>query len=284
LKKKFIEKARILIEALPFIQEFYNKTIVIKYGGNAMEDPALKEKVMQDLVLLKFIGINIVLVHGGGPHITSLMEKLGKKPVFISGHRVTDLETMEITEMVLSGQINKEITAQINSNGAKAAGISGRDGGIILAGVKDKKLGQVGSIIKINPELLLTLIDKGYIPVVSPVAAGINGEAFNINADTAAGEIAINLKAFKLIYMTDIKGIYSDLKDENTFIPTINEQGIKKMIKNGLIDKGMLPKVESAIKSINNGVGKVHIIDGTIEHALILELLTSAGVGSEIIK
>ncbi len=249
-----------------------------------MEDPVLKGKVIQDLVLLKFIGINIVLVHGGGPHITTLMGKLGKEAVFISGHRVTDTETMEITEMVLSGSINKEITARINSKGGKAAGISGRDGKLIVAEKKDHKLGRVGSIIKINPELLLTLIEKGYIPVVSPVAAGSDGEAFNINADTAAGEIAISLKASKLIYMTDIKGIYSDLNDENTFIPAIDGAGIKKLIKDGIIDKGMLPKVESALKSLNHGVEKVHIIDGTIEHSLILELLTSAGVGTEIIK
>jgi len=281
--QKFIEKARIITEALPFIKEFSNKTIVNKYGGNAMEDPELKKKVILDLVLLKLVGLNIVLVHGGGPHITSFMEKLGKEAVFISGHRVTDLETMEITEMVLSGLINKEITALINSNGGKAVGISGRDGSLIEADKKDHKLGQVGSIKKINPELLLTLLDKGYIPVISPVAAGSAGEAFNINADTAAGEIAVSLKASKLIYMTDIKGIYKDTKDESTFIPSIDGEGIKKLIKDGIINKGMLPKVESAIKAINSGVEKVHIIDGTIEHSLILELLTNAGIGTEII-
>jgi len=281
--EKYIENARIIIEALPFIKEFNNKTIVIKYGGNAMEDPELKKKVILDVVLLKFIGIKIVLVHGGGPHITSLMEKLGKEAVFISGHRVTDSETMEITEMVLSGLINKEITSLINSSGGKAAGISGRDANLILAEKKDRKLGQVGSIVRINPEILLTLLDNGYIPVVSPVAAGEAGEAFNINADTAAGEIAVSLRASKLIYMTDIRGIYTDIGDKSTFLPTIDEAGIRKMIKDGAIDKGMLPKVNSAIKAINNGVEKVHIIDGTIEHSLILELLTSAGIGTEIV-
>ncbi len=287
--QKYIEKARIIIEAMPYIKEFYKKTVVIKYGGNAMEDPVLKEKVIQDLILLKLIGLNIIVVHGGGPHITSLMEKLGKEAVFIEGHRVTDKETMEITEMVLSGLINKEIVALINSNGGKAVGISGKDSNLIMAKKKEdntnKKLdlGQVGSITKVNPELLFTLTNEGYIPVVSPVAIGLDGKTYNINADTAAGEIAVSVKASKLIYMTDIKGIYRDLKDENTFIPSINENGINKLKKEGLINKGMLPKVDSAVNAVKSGVDKVHIIDGTIEHSLILELLTDAGIGTEIV-
>ncbi len=282
--EKFIGNARVIIEALPYIKEFYSKTIVIKYGGNAMEDPQLKKNVIQDIVLLKYVGMNIILIHGGGPHITSFMEKLGKEAVFIEGHRVTDGETMEITEMVLSGLINKEITALINSSGGKAAGISGRDGNLIIAEKKGERLGHVGVIVRVNPELLFTLTGSGYIPVVSPVAIGNSGEAYNVNADTAAGEIALSVKASKLIYMTDIRGIYRDPDDDMTFIPSIDQKGISKLIKEGVITRGMLPKVESAIKAVNNGIGKVHIIDGTVEHSLILELLTSAGIGTEITK
>jgi acetylglutamate kinase len=281
---EFIEKARVIIEALPYIKEFYCKTIVIKYGGNAMEDDSLRDKTIEDLILLKFVGMNIILVHGGGPNITFMMEKLGKKPVFIEGRRVTDPETMEITEMVLSGLVNKEITALINSNGGKAAGISGRDGNLITAEKLEERLGQVGRITGINPEILFALIRDGYIPVVSPVAAGVDGDAFNINADTAAAEIAVSVKASKLIYMTDIRGIYTDSKNEKSFITSIDQKGISRLIKDGIITKGMLPKVESALRAVNGGVDKVHIIDGTVEHSLILELLTSAGIGTEIVR
>lgn len=285
---KYIEKARTIMEALPYIKEFYGKTVVIKYGGNAMEDPDLKEKAIQDFVLLKLIGMNVVVVHGGGPHITSLMEKLGKEAVFIEGHRYTDQETMNITEMVLSGSLNKELVALISHHGGKAVGISGKDSNLIVAKRKEDKsgkgldFGQVGSITKINPELVLTLTKEGYIPVVSPVAIGEDGKTYNINADTAAAEIAISLKAAKLIYMTDIKGIYRDIQDESTFIPSINEEEVLKLKKDGIITKGMLPKIDSAMKAIKSGVEKVHIIDGRVEHSVLLELLTDAGVGTEI--
>ena len=286
--QKYIENARVIMEALPYIKEFYGKTIVIKYGGNAMENNELKEKVIQDFVLLKLIGMKIVVVHGGGPHITEMMEKLGKKAEFIEGHRVTDQETMDITEMVLSGLINKDITASININGGKAVGISGKDSGLIIAEKKNNSkskidLGQVGSIIKINPELLLSLLRDDYMPVISPVALGKDGKTYNINADTAAGEIAISLKAAKLIYMTDIRGIYRDINDDKSFIDSINEEGIEKLKKEGIITKGMLPKIDSAVKSIKKGVEKVHIIDGTVEHSVLLELLTDAGIGTEIL-
>lgn len=288
--QKYIEKARIIMEALPYIQEFTGKTVVIKYGGNAMDNPELKEKVIQDIVLLKLIGMNVVVVHGGGPHITGLMQKLGKEAVFIEGHRVTDNETMEITEMVLSGFVNKEIVALINKNGGKAVGISGKDSSLIVAKKKEDKsgkgldFGQVGSIVKINPEILTTLTKDGYIPVISPVAIGEDAQTYNINADTAAGEIAISLKASKLIYMTDIKGLYKNLEDESTFIPSIDEAGVEKLKKDGIITKGMLPKIDSAIKAIKSGVEKVHIIDGRVEHSVLLELLTDAGIGTEIRK
>ena len=287
--QKYIEKARTIIEALPYIKEFNGRTVVIKYGGNAMEDDKLKEEAIRDFVLLKLIGMNIVVVHGGGPHITSLMERLGKEAVFIEGYRYTDTETMEITEMVLSGLVNKELVAKINYNGGKAVGISGKDSNLIVAKKKEDKsgknldFGQVGSIVKINPGLLETLTREGYIPVVSPVAIGDDGHSYNINADTAAGEIAIALKAAKLIYMTDIKGIYRDIKDESSFIPSINEEEVIKLKKDGIITKGMLPKIDSAVKAVKNGVEKVHIIDGRVEHSVLLELLTDAGVGTEII-
>lgn len=288
--QKYIEKARTIMEALPYIREFSGKTVVVKYGGNAMENGELKEKVIQDLVLLKLIGMNVVVVHGGGPHITSLMEKLGKEAQFIEGHRVTDGETMEITEMVLSGLVNKEIVALINKNGGKAVGISGKDSNLIVAKKKEDKsgkgldFGQVGSIEKVNPELLVALCRDGYIPVVSPVAIGEDGQTYNINADTAAGEIALSLKASKLIYMTDIKGIYKNLDDETSFIPSIDEKGVEELKKQGIITKGMLPKIDSAIRAIKNGVEKVHIIDGRVEHSVLLELLTDAGIGTEIRK
>lgn len=288
--QKYIEKARIIMEALPYIQEFTGKTVVLKYGGNAMDNAELKEKVIQDIVLLKLIGMNVVVVHGGGPHITGLMQKLGKEAVFIEGHRVTDDETMEITEMVLSGLVNKEIVALVNKNGGKAVGISGKDSNLIVAKKKEDKsgkgldFGQVGTIVKINSGILSSLTGNGYIPVISPVAIGDDGKTYNINADTAAGEIAISLKASKLIYMTDIKGIYRDLNDESTFIPSIDEAGVEKLKKDGIITKGMLPKIDSAIKAIKNDVEKVHIIDGRVEHSVLLELLTDAGIGTEIRK
>jgi acetylglutamate kinase len=216
------------------------------------------------------------------------MERLGKEALFIEGHRYTDSETMEITEMVLSGLVNKEIVALINKNGGKAVGISGKDSNLVVAKKKEDKsgkgldFGQVGSIVKINPEILITLSKEGYIPVVSPVAIGVDGQTFNINADTAAGEIALRLKASKLIYMTDIKGIYRDLKDESSFIPSITEADVIDLKKEGIINKGMLPKIDSAVKAIKGGVEKVHIIDGRVEHSVLLELLTDAGIGTEI--
>jgi len=286
--QKYIEKARVIMEALPYIKEFFGKTVVIKYGGNAMENGELKDKVIKDLVLLKLIGMNIVVVHGGGPHISGMMEKLGKKPEFIEGQRVTDHETMDITEMILSGLINKDITAMININGGNAVGISGKDSSLIIAEKKTSKsdknldLGQVGTIKKINAGLLLSLIRDNYIPVISPVALGEDGKTYNINADNAAGEIAISLKATRLIYMTDIRGIYRDIKDDNTFIPSINELDIEKLKKEGIITKGMLPKIDSAIKAVKKGVEKVQIIDGRVEHSILLELLTDAGIGTEI--
>lgn len=287
--QKFIEKARIIMEALPYIKEFYGKTIVVKYGGSAMDDEYLKEKSIEDFVLLKLIGINLIIVHGGGPHITNLMNKIGKEAVFIEGYRYTDKETMEITEMVLSGLINKELVALINNQEGKAVGLSGKDSNLIVAEKKLDKSGKnvdfglVGNIKKINPELLFTLIRDGYIPVISPIGIGEDGHTYNINADVAAAEIAIASKAYRLIYLTDVKGIYRNIEDGNSFIPSLKKDDVPSLKKDGIITKGMLPKIDSSIKALENGVEKVHIIDGRIEHSVLLELLTEAGIGTEIV-
>ncbi|MCX7820602.1 MAG: acetylglutamate kinase [Brevinematales bacterium] len=287
--QKFIEKARIIMEALPYIKEFYGKTIVVKYGGSAMDDDYLKSKCIEDFVLLRLIGINLIIVHGGGPHITNLMNKLGKEAVFIEGYRYTDKETIEITEMVLSGLINKELVALINNQGGKAVGLSGKDSNLIVAEKKLDKSGKnidfglVGNIKKINPELLFTLLKDGYTPVISPIGIGEDGHTYNINADVAASEIAIASKAYRLIYLTDVKGIYRNINDENTFIPTLKKDDVPAMKKDGIITKGMLPKIDSSIKALESGVEKVHIIDGRIEHSVLLELLTEAGIGTEIV-
>lgn len=286
--QKYIEKARTIMEALPYIQEFHGKTVVVKYGGNAMETPELKDKVIQDIVLLKEVGMNVIVVHGGGPAITNMMDRLGKEAVFVEGYRYTDADTMEITEMVLSGLINKELVGLINLHGGKAVGISGKDADLIRAKKKTDKsgknldFGQVGTIESVNPAILEHLTNDGYITVVSPVGVGTKGETYNINADTAAAEIAISVKAAKLIYMTDIKGIYRDIKDEASFIPSLTETQAEELKKEGIINKGMLPKVDSALRAIKNGVEKVHIIDGRVEHSVLLELLTDAGIGTEI--
>jgi acetylglutamate kinase len=287
--EKFIDKARTIMEALPYIREFYGKTVVVKYGGSAMDDEKLKEISIKDFVLLKLVGINLIVVHGGGPHISKLMEKLGKEVKFIEGYRYTDEETVEITEMVLSGLINKEIVARINFEGGKAVGVSGKDSNLIVSEKKKDYSGKnidyglVGEIVKVNPDILFNLIEGGYIPVVSPISIGVDGKTYNINADTAAGEIAIAARAYRLIYITDVRGIYKVPGDESTFIPSLHKDEIDDLKRDKIISKGMLPKVDSAIKALENGVEKVHIIDGRIEHSLLLELLTEAGIGTEIL-
>jgi acetylglutamate kinase len=284
-----IEKARVLMEALPYIKKFWGSTVVVKYGGHAMDDPELKKQVILDFILMKLVGIKLVILHGGGPHISSLMKRLGKEALFIEGHRVTDSETMEITEMVLSGLINKEIVALINSNGGKAVGISGKDGKLIVADKKQDKsgkgldFGQVGVIRKINPEILLTLTQESFIPVISPVAIGEDGATYNVNADTGAGFIASTIKARRLIYMTDIRGIYEDINDEATFKETLDEKQISDLKSRGAIEGGMIPKIDSALYALKEGVEKVHIIDGRVEHSLLLELFTEGGIGTQIV-
>ncbi len=290
--KKLIEKAKTLIEALPYIQTFRGKTFVIKYGGNAMIDEALKQGFALDVVLLRYIGINPVIVHGGGPQIGKTMERMGKKPAFVSGQRVTDEETMDIVEMVLGGKVNKEIVHLINRAGGRAVGLTGKDGGLVQARkLKMTKqsdetgtteiidIGLVGEVTEVRPEALVALEQSGFIPVIAPVGAGPDGETFNINADLVAGAVAGALKAEKLILLTDQAGILD--KDKN-LIPTLNKKKVEEMIDKGVIAGGMIPKTKSCFQALDAGCAKVHIIDGRIPHALLLEIFTKEGVGTEV--
>ncbi len=292
--KKHIEKASILIESLPYIRKFSGKTFVIKYGGAAMVDEALKDAFAQDIVLLNFIGIKPVIVHGGGPKINSIMEKMGKKPTFVQGQRVTDEETIDIVEMVLGGLINKKIVSLINNHGGLAIGLSGKDGNLIKARKKVIRklspetgvpeiidLGLVGEVEKINPRVLDAIDESGFIPVIAPISAGKKSDTLNINADYVAGEIASALNAEKLILMTDTKGI---LDKKKNLLSTLNAKKIKSLIANGTISGGMLPKVQACQNAISSKVGKTHIIDGRTPHALLLEIFTEEGIGTEIVK
>lgn len=289
--KDIITKAEILIEALPYIRNFYGKTFVIKYGGSAQLKEGLKESFAKDIVMMNYIGIRTAIVHGGGPKISAIMEKMGKKPRFIQGQRITDEDTMEIVEMVLGGLINKEIVSLINNHGGKAIGLSGKDGGIIKAKKKLIKksvekgsdetidLGLVGEVTRIDPDILITLQNDGFIPVLSPIGVGQKGETLNINADNVAASIASVLKAEKLVLLTDVPGIMD--KDER-IISTLKKKEIKKFIDNGIIKGGMLPKVQACLTAIESGVPKAHIIDGRVPHCLLLEIFTKKGIGTEI--
>jgi acetylglutamate kinase len=290
--EKLIEKAKILIEAMPYIQTFRGKTFVIKYGGNAMIDESLKQGFAQDVVLLRFIGINPVIVHGGGPQIGKTMERMGKKSSFVSGQRVTDEETMDIVEMVLGGKVNKEIVNLINQSGGRAVGLTGKDGGLIQA--KKLKLtrrseetgeteiidiGLVGEVTEVRPGALQALDQGGFIPVIAPVGVGALGETYNINADLVAGAVAGALKAEKLILLTDQAGILD--KDKN-LISTLNKKKVETLVSSGVIAGGMLPKTKSCFEALDAGCVKVHIIDGRVPHALLLEIFTKEGIGTEI--
>ncbi|HCC68288.1 MAG TPA: acetylglutamate kinase, partial [Nitrospiraceae bacterium] len=286
--EKLIEKANVLIEALPYIQNFYGKTFVIKYGGAAMVEEKLKKAFAQDVVLMNFIGIRPVIVHGGGPKISAIMEKMGKKPTFIHGQRFTDKETMDIVEMVLGGLINKEIVSLINRHGGRAIGLSGKDGSLIKAKKKLTRkdvatgvpeiidLGLVGEVTSVNPKILYSMEKDSFIPVIAPIGVGPKNETLNINADYIAGAIASALKAEKLILLTDVNGIMDNNKK---LIPTINRSKIKAFVSKGIISGGMLPKVQACQNALKEGVGKTHIIDGRIPHALLLEIFTKKGIG-----
>jgi acetylglutamate kinase len=289
-----LEKAKILVEALPYIKNFSGKTVVIKYGGNAMLDEELKKAVLTDITLMKFVGINPVVVHGGGPEINSMLKKVGKSSSFVQGLRVTDKETMEITEMVLSGKLNKEIVGLLAGLGAKAVGISGKDAQLLLAekkpmtirddlGIEQEiDLGFVGEVTEVNTEIIETLVAKNFIPVIAPVAAGAEGESYNINADYVAGHIAGALKADKLVLLTDVEGIFADYSDKTTLLSEIKAGDVDGMIEQGIINGGMIPKIQCCVQAIAGGVGKVHIIDGRLPHAILLEIFTDEGIGTMV--
>lgn len=288
--KSVIAKAEILIEALPYIQSLAGKTVVIKYGGNAMINDTLKNHVMEDVTLLKYIGINPVLVHGGGPDISAMLKRLDIKSEFRRGLRVTDAETMSVAQMVLVGKTNKEIVAGLNQNGAKAIGICGIDGRLIECEqmTQDDEgqpldIGYVGKIVRINTKVLQMLANDEYIPVVAPIGIGSRGESYNINADTVASEIAAALKAEKLMTLTDVAGVISrDEQGQETVISTLNEKEILDMIASGMISGGMIPKVMGCLDTVRRGVGRAHIIDGRIPHCLLLEIFTNKGIGTMI--
>ncbi len=289
-----IEKAKVLIEALPYIRQFFGKTLVIKYGGSAMEDEGLKRSFALDIVLLKYIGINPVIVHGGGPQIGELLNRMGKKSQFVEGMRVTDGETMDVVEMVLVGKVNKEIVSLINQHGGKAVGLSGKDGSLVVA----KKLmmtrpsgkngspevvdiGMVGEVKAVNPGVIEALEQENFIPVIAPVGMGEAGETYNINADLVAGKVASALKAEKLILLTDVEGV---LDEDRHLVPTLDVMNAKRLMGRKVISSGMIPKVNCCLNALEEGVGKTHIIDGRIEHSILLEIFTDVGIGTQITK
>lgn len=289
-----LDKADILIEALPYIQKFAGTTVVIKYGGHAMIDRELKEKVMLDILLLHSVGIRPVIIHGGGPEINTMLKRVGKESTFIQGLRVTDKETMEIAAMVLVGKLNKEIVSMLNAYGGKAVGLSGQDAQLLQADKKPMKmeneaglmedidLGYVGQITKVSPGIITSLLDQGYIPVISPIAGGKNGDNYNVNADTAAGMIAGALGADKLLLLTDVKGVMKDVNNPESLISVINRDQVPSMLSEGVLQGGMIPKVECAVDALEQGVGSAHIIDGRQSHAILLEIFTDGGIGTMI--
>jgi len=283
----YIDKAKTLMEALPYIKRFYDKTVVIKYGGSALINDNIKQTVIQDIALMKLVGMHPVIVHGGGPDINAFLEQMDIESKFINGLRVTDEKTMEIVEMVLSGKLNKHIVTEIETQGVKAVGISGKDGGIIKAKKIEKDgidYGCVGDIVSVDPTLVQSLINNEFIPVIAPIGKDENGTTYNINADYAAVAIAGALKAEKLVFLTDVEGVMRDINDPNSIMSFISSKKIQKLIEDGTISGGMIPKVECCMEGIRKGVNNVHILDGRVEHCLILEIFTPEGIGTMIEK
>ena len=274
------ERAEVLTQALPYIKRYVGKTVVVKYGGNAMVNPNLKQQVMDDVVLLWLIGVKVVLVHGGGPEISSMMDRLGKKPEFVDGLRVTDKETVDIVQMVLAGKVNKTLVTLLEKRGGKAIGLCGMDGNLIEAKMKNEKLGFVGDVTKINIAPVCDILEKGYIPVISTLGCDADGNAYNINADTAAAHIAGALGAERFILMTDIAGILKDKDDPSTLIPEITIPEARKLKEEGIISSGMIPKVQCCVTAIEAGVKNVVIMDGRVPHSILMELLTNEGAGT----
>lgn len=290
-----LEKASILVEALPYIKKFYGKTVVIKYGGHAMINDELKQAVLTDVVLMKYVGMHPVIVHGGGPEITSMLKRLNIESSFVGGLRVTDRETMEIAEMVLVGKLNKEIVSRVNRYGGRAVGLSGKDACLLQAVKKNGRvkrpdgatetvdIGYVGEITGVSPDIVNTLMREGYIPVIAPVAVGEQGESYNINADTAASALAVALKADKLIILTDVEGILEDRANPQSLISTITREEVPGLADRGVIDGGMIPKVECCVRAIDGGVSTTHILDGRVPHSILLEVFTDKGIGTMVV-
>ncbi len=285
-----LEKASILVEALPYIRKFSGQTVVVKYGGRAMVSEELEKGVMTDCILLKLVGIHPVIVHGGGRDIDAMLARLGIETHFVHGQRVTDEETMEVVEMVLAGKVNKEIVSLINQLGGKGIGLSGKDAGLITALPKvlpasvdqGVDLGHVGEVEQVNPEIIQTVKDEGYIPVIAPIGVGKDGKTYNINADYVAGAVAAALKANKLVLLTDVPGIFVDQEDPNSLLSVIKAAEVPKLIGDGVIAGGMIPKVECCVHALENGVGRTHIIDGRILHSILLEVFTDEGIGTMV--
>ena len=274
------QRAQVLVEALPHIQKYNGKIVVVKYGGNAMINEELKHDVMRDMVLLNLIGVKVVLVHGGGPEISAMLKRVGKESRFVDGLRVTDEETSEIVQMILAGKINKSLVAKLDNLGGRAMGICGMDGGLIKARMIDERLGYVGEIVSVNPQPILDLLEKDYIPVVSTIGCDETGHVYNINADTAAAAVATALKAEKLIFLTDIDGVRADPEDPTSLFPILTVEHAKALIADGTISGGMIPKVTACTEAVENGVRRVHILNGTSPHPIILEIFTDRGIGT----
>ncbi len=276
------DRANILIQALPYIQRWAGQTIVIKYGGNAMINDELKDAVMSDIVLLQLVGINVVLVHGGGPEISQMLNKIGKESKFINGLRVTDEETIDVVQMVLAGKVNKTLVQLLEQHSGKAIGLCGLDGRMIMAEkvISSEDLGFVGEIIEVNTGVITDATDNGYIPIISTIAGGYNGSVYNINADLAAARIAAELKAVKLILMTDIKGLLKNKDDEDTLIPVVNVSEVPSLKREGIISGGMIPKIDCCVEAVRRGVKRAHIIDGRIPHSILIEMFSDEGIGT----
>jgi acetylglutamate kinase len=277
-------KARIFSEAMPFIKAHRGKTVVIKYGGSAMVDDALRSTFADDVAMLHYVGINVVIVHGGGPRISEAMHQRGVEPQWFDGLRVTDAETMRVVQTTLAGEINPDIVRLINAHGALAAGINGLDGNLFVARPRDERLGFVGDITAVNPGLVSSLQHQGYVPIISPIARGEDGEVYNVNADTAAGALAAALGAKKLVYLTDVEGLYWVLGREDSLIQRATEEEIRQILGGGTVTAGMLPKLESCVAAIEEGVERVHILDGRIQHSVLLEVFTPEGIGTMVTK
>ena len=276
-----IDRAQVLAEALPYIQKYTGKTIVVKYGGNAMVSDELRRAVISDIILLSLVGIRVVVVHGGGPEISGLLKKIGKESRFVDGLRYTDKETMEVVQQVLCGQVNKDLVATLNRLGGRAVGLCGLDGGLFQARRLDEKYGLVGSITKVSPAPVFDALNSGYIPVVATVAQGTDAEtSYNVNADTAAAKLAVSLEAEKLILLTDVRGLLHNPEDESSLIPSLQLSSVPALVREGVIAGGMIPKVDCCVESVRSGVGSAVILDGRVAHSLLMELLTDAGIGT----